>query len=198
MKFIFLIISLSILVGQSFDPNTGEVIPDTTNFELKFDPNTGVQILDSNQKLQSNYSEEISTSNKTNYTDFEVKKMAKQNAKDYFVGISWTALGGPTSLVGASILSNIGGEIFEEMGVIGGFVGGIYFIPEIISGLSINIPFYQEQFAYDNFSQNQFEIYKVEYEKEIKNLRKSSIYKGQGLTCLGCVAFTIFMIIGSF
>ena len=71
-------------------------------------------------------------------------------------------------------------------------------ILEIGIGSGLNIPFYQEQFAYDNFSQNQFEIYKVEYEKEIKDLRKSSIYKGQGLTCLGCVAFTIFMIIGSF
>lgn len=198
MKSIFLIISFSILFGQSFDPNTGEVIQDSTNFELKFDPNTGVQILDSNQKLQSNYSDEISTSIKTNYTDFEVIEKAKHDAKDYFVGFSWTALGGPTSLVGASILGNIGGELFEGMGALGGFVGGIYFIPEIISGLSINIPFYQEQFAYDNFSENQFEIYKIEYEKEIKSLRKSSIYKGQGLTCLGCVAFTIFMIIGSF
>lgn len=198
MKSIFIIISFSILVGQSFDSNTGEVIKDSTNFELKFDPNTGVQILDSNQKLQSNYSEEISTSNKTNYTDFEVKKMAKQNAKDYFVGISWTALGGPTSLVGASILSNIGGELFDELGVIGGFVGGIYFIPQLLSKLTVSVPYYYRKYSEDNFSIKQQNLYIAEFETETIKLRKISMHKGQGLTCIGCIAFTMFMILGSF
>jgi hypothetical protein len=188
---------LSFITAQKFDPDTGVMLQDSTTQKLKFDPTTGVQILGSNQKLQSNTSEEISTSTNTKFTDFEVLEKAKHDAYDYFVGFSWSALGGPTSLVGASILSNIGGELFEEMGAFGGLIGGIYLIPRVLSKLTVTVPYYHRQFAEDNYSNRQRNLYLTEYKNETIKLRQTSIYKGQGLTCLSCVAFIALMVVSN-
>ena len=197
-EFLFIILTiLSFVNAQNFDPETGIMLQDSTTQKLKFDPTTGVQILDSNQKLQSNIPEEISSSIKTKFTDFEVVEKAKHDAYDYFVEFTWTAMGGPASLFGASILSNIGGELFDAIGGMGGFFGGLSFIPHVLSKISISIPFYHRQFAEENFSNQQRNLYFTEYEKEIKRLRKTAMYKGQGLTCLGCFAFIALTVIGS-
>lgn len=188
---------MSFITAQKFDPETGAMVQDSTTQKLKFDPTTGVQILDSNQKLPSNIPEEISTSIETKFTDYEIIEKAKHDAYDYFVGISWTALGGPASLVGASILSNIGGELFEAMGGFGGLIGGIYLIPRVLSKLTVSVPYYHRQFAEDNYSNRQRNLYLAEYKNETIKLRQTSIYKGQGLTCLGCFAFIAIMIVGS-
>lgn len=197
MKNILLIIILSFLTAQKFDPETGVILQDSTSSQMKFDPATGVQILDPNQKLQSNFSEEISSSIETIFTDFEVIERAKHDAYDYFVGFTWTAIGGPSSLVGASILSNIGGEFFDGFGGLVGFLGGLYMLPQLLSKISVSVPFYHSQYAHDNYSNKQLNLYLIEYEKETIRLRKTSIYKGQGLSCLGCVAFTMLMVVGS-
>ena len=192
-----ILILVSFITAQKFDPETGAMVQDSTTQKLKFDPTTGVQILDSNQKLQSNIPEEISSSIKTKFTDFEVVEKAKHDAYDYFVEFTWTAVGGPASLFGASIISNIGGELFDGMGGLGGFFGGLYFIPQVLSKISISIPLYHRQFAEENYSNRQRNLYFTEYEKEIMQLRKTAMYKGQGLTCLGCFAFIALTVIGS-
>ena len=190
-----ILILLSFITAQKFDPETGAMLQDSTTQKLKFDPTTGVQVLDSNQNLQSNTSEEISTSIETKFTDYEIIEKAKHDAYDFFVGTGWTVIGGPSTIFGASILGNIGGELFEEMGGLGGFVGGLYFIPHVLSKISISIPFYHRQFAEENFSNQQRNLYFTEYEKEIMQLRKTAMYKGQGLTCLGCFAFIALMVV---
>lgn len=192
-----ILILLSFITAQKFDPETGAMLQDSTTQKLKFVPTTGVQILDSNQNLQSNFSEEISTSIETKFTDYEIIEKAKHDAYDFFVGTGWTVIGGPSTIFGASILGNIGGELFEEMGAFGGLIGGIYLIPRVLSKLTVTVPYYHRQFAEDNYSIRQRNLYLAEYKNETIKLRQTSIYKGQGLTCLGCFAFIALMIVGN-
>ena len=197
MKYILLIIFISSLCGQSFDPVTGEVIQDSTNYELKFDPASGVQVLDPTQKLGNFNNNEISNSQKLSFSNVEVTKKAIADVNDYFNGFTWSAVGGPSTIFGASLMGNIGEIFIEGFGGLGGFLGGLYFLPQFFSKMNVNIPYYQTKYISDNYSDEQLDLYIYEYEKEIIRLRKNSIYKGQGLSCLGCVAFTMLMVAGS-
>jgi hypothetical protein len=194
---ILIILFLTLLCGQSFDPNTGNVIPDSTHHELKFDPASGIQILDPTQKLGNFNNNEISNSQKLSYSNVDVINRAKADAYDYYSGFVWSAVGGPSTIFGASLMGNIGEIFIEGFGGLGGFLGGLYFLPQFFSKMNVNIPYYQTKYISDNYSDEQLDLYIYEYEKEIIRLRKNSIYKGQGLSCLGCVAFTMLMVAGS-
>ena len=106
----------------------------------------------------------------TKFTDFEVIQKAHSDANDFFIGTSWTVIGGPSTIFGASILGNIGGELFDGMGALGGLIGGIYFLPQILSNTTVSTPFIDNKFSLDNYSNKQKNYILLNLKKKLSSL----------------------------
>jgi len=196
MKYLYILLfTITGVFGQNYHAETGEILPDSTQTKLIFDPTTGIQILDSTQKLEiQKNDDEVSNNEHSSFTNIDIINKAKADAYNYFNGFAWSAVGGPSTIIGASIMANIGNKFIEGVGSLGGLIGGLYFLPKIVSKMNVNIPYYNTKFVYDNYSDKQLDLYVQEYENEIRRLRKTSIHRGQGLSCLGCGLFMIFLV----
>ena len=199
MKNILLIvIIINSTLGQNYDPETGELIQDSTNVKIQFDPETGIQLL-APAKKQSISKVDDGFDNNSNLilTNAEIINRARTDAYNTFNGFVWSGLGGPSTLWGAFVMGGIGSEFMEGIGGLGGFLGGLYILPETLSKINVNIPYYYTNSFSKNTNNKQVMIYKNAYKDEIIHLRKTAIYRGQLGTVGACVGFILLMVVAS-
>ena len=207
---IYVFILSSFLIGEKYNPTTGELIQDSTQFKLKFDPYTGILI----QEDQNSFnvfdtvnikkkikidkeilydpitgneilSKSIGLEQKSNiiqnqFSNEDIVKLAKVNAKTDFNGFFWSVGGGPFSLW-LSMISSLLTLSIDDSGTlfIPTLIGTTYGIPDILSKKKVKLSRYDKKFAEENFSSRENLIYFSEYEKEVQDLRLASIRKGQ-------------------
>jgi len=199
-KLILFTILSCIAFSQNYDPETGEIIRDSTHAKIQFDPETGIQLLAPRKKeslpiTDRNVNSEFTISENIFYSDIEIIDRAKSDAKRSFRSFAWTGLGGPSTLYSATVTGFIGSEIGEGLPAIGGFLGGAYFLPKLLSKMRVNIPHYYISAISENATQQQIKLYKDIYEAETIYLREKAINKGQLGTVGACVGFILFMVI---
>jgi len=172
---------------------TGELIQDSTKIQLKFDSATGLPIGINKSQSQGN----VETKSLV-LSDYDVVDKAKKDAYNDFEGFFWSSGGGPASLWASSILGMMTVDIFTEELVLPVMVGGNYFIPQFFSKINVKIPYYNQLYAKENFSNSQIYLYESEYKKEIQKLRLMAIRKGQFRTVGLCAGIIFLMIVASF
>ena len=197
-KTLLIIIITCTAFSQNYDPETGELIQDSTNVKIQFDPETGIQLL-APAKKQSISKVDDGFNNNSNLilTNTEIINRAHTDAYNTFNGFPWSGLGGPSTLWGAFVMGGIGSEFMEGIGGLGGFLGGLYILPETLSKMNVNIPYYFEKIISETATNEQIELYKYEYEKETTRLRKTAIYRGQLGTVGTCIGFMLLMVVAS-
>ena len=195
---LIIVIIVNSIFGQIYDPETGELIQDSTYVKIQFDPESGIQLL-SPEKIQSISKVNNGFNNKSNLilTNAEIINRARTDAFNTFNGFAWSGLGGPSTLWGASVMGSIGSEFMEGIGGLGGFLGGLYILPEMLSKMNVNIPYYFVNIISEKATVEQIELYKYEYEKETTRLRKTAIYRGQLGTVGTCIGFILLMVVAS-
>ncbi len=200
-KLILYTIISCIAFSQNYDPETGEILQDSTQVKIQFDPETGIQLLTPSKKEVISPKKELirridpgDNSLIIRFSNEEIINRAKIDAKRSFNSFPWAGLGGPSTLYGAAITGGIGGEMGGEGAAIGGFLGGAYFLPKLLSKMRVNIPYYYISAISENATQQQIKLYKEIYEAETIYLREKAIYKGQLGTAGACVGFILFMI----
>lgn len=195
---IIMIVILSFGFCQTFDPETGELIPDTTQ-TVHYDPETGLPIQSANEERSLLVKSVVQPITST--TSAEIMSRAKFDAKQNFKSMPWKLMGAPVAglsvLVGgisAAILDGIADQGFA------GFVGGTGLtalkVPEAISKISVGIPVHAIIIAeelYPNLHNRT--IYWDAYQQEIEHLRKKSIYNGELLSVGSFFGFIFLLII---
>lgn len=194
-KLILYTIISCIAFSQNYDPETGEILQDSTQVKIQFDPETGIQLLTPPKKELIRRIDPGDNSLIIRFSNEEIINRAKIDAKRSFKSFPWAGLGGPSTLCGAIVTGDIGGEMGGEVAAIGGFLGGAYFLPKLLSKMRVNIPYYYISAISENATQQQIKLYKEIYEAETIYLREKAIYKGQLGTAGACVGFILFMII---
>ena len=197
-KTLLIIIITCTTFSQNYDPETGELIQDSTNVKIQFDPETGIQLLVPAKK-QSILKAEDEFNNNSNLilTNAEIINRARTDAYNTFNGFAWAGLGGPSTLWGAFVMGGIGSEFMGGIGGLGSFLGGLYILPEILSKINVNISYYYTNSFSKNTNNKQVMIYRNAYKDEIINLRKTAIYRGQLGTVGACVGFILLMVVAS-
>ena len=191
---LFTVIS-AIAFSQNYDPETGELIQDSTQVKIQFDPETGIQLLKPIKIQSISKRKDEVYSKKAFFTDNEIINQAKIDAKKSFKSIAWAGFGGPATLWGAGVASSIGSQLIdaEALGGIAGLLGGAYYLPKFLSKMNVKTPYYYLTAISDNATQKQIALYKDMYIKEIISLREKAIYKGQLGTVGACVGFILFL-----
>lgn len=192
LGFLTFLMVINICICQTFDPETGELLSDSTR-TIRFDPETGLPVgAEPEQRIVRQHAPTPTS---------EIISRAEFEARQDFNSLPWNLLGAP--VVGLSLLvGGMSAALLDDIADQGflGFLGGTgltaLMVPEAMSKFSTGLPvsaIISAEKLYPNL--NDRTIYLDSYQKEVEHLRSSSILIGELLTVGGFFGFIFFLII---